>query len=252
MAKGPLAPANPQTAASARETASRTLKNPGALQRTWTAAWGCAFDEVPGAVCPAWTKTEMGMVKSALAARWTQDAASLHGFLEWIVTDWSNIVGTHFAWMKRDPAPSLPSIRFVMTFKDRFFQAWNRRTVDKAIDGLSGEERRRRELMMRQGKTLEEANLLIAEERAQVRLRDEIEAGKKRAASMLQEARLTKDSTERMLRQPHARRNVVPLMPSPVTPAWELTEQEYTDTAALLGDLMKTMETNNQAQFQGA
>ena len=52
--------------------------------------------------------------------------------------------------------------------------------------------------MLRLGKTLEEANLVIAEDRVQLRLRTEIEEGKCKANDALAEVRLTKANAERM------------------------------------------------------
>lgn len=166
------------SAAQAKLNARRSMTNPAALFATWSEAWAEAYHDVPGARCLPWGKREAGMVKNTLAIKWTGKAEELHDFLDWAVTNWSQIMVDQFGWMSREPAPAVPSIKFIASFRDNFVRAFVKRAIDKALAGLSGHERSIREGMLKEGLTHEQAMFRLAERRARHDLRAEIEKGK--------------------------------------------------------------------------
>jgi hypothetical protein len=61
-------------------------------------------------------------------------------YLAWLIERWHTIREAQFAWMKAN-SPSVPSIRFIVKFSDRFEQAWADRQSLERMAGLSTRER---------------------------------------------------------------------------------------------------------------
>lgn len=187
--------------AAAKLKASRELKNAGAVWSTWEAAWNEVYAGNAGASLVAWTKVQNGILNKTVIAKWKGDAASLHEFIDWTVREWAMIRVVEFGWMKRDPAPLTPSLKFFLAFHHRFASLFNRREVDRALSGLSAQERIKREMMLKRGASAEEADREIAKGKARAELRDEIDEGVRRARQIEREAAVTQANTEKLNRE---------------------------------------------------
>jgi hypothetical protein len=203
---------------------------PSELEKTWRATFEEHYAEVPGAIVEPWTMKTLAAVKAAFVKRWTGTAPELHEFMRWAVKSWSRTMAMHFNWMKRDPAPDLPSIRFMLAFNDQLIRAWNRRALEDRIQGLSRPEAMKLSLLLKQGKTNDEAILELAESRVRVHLREELEKGKQEAARLVRIAHMERKQaqTER-LRASFARPARPSSLPDRNQPRKELTEEDMED-----------------------
>jgi hypothetical protein len=191
-AKAPVSAAQVAVRATeARRAALRSMLRPGPLMQTWRIAFEEAYAEIPGAVFPPPTQLDLGKVKSALIAKWTGKTEELHDFIDFTVRNWHLLMDTAFSWMTKDPPPAYPSLRFFLAFRQRFQDQWSGRTTEKWINNLPmGEQRRFLELTMKQGMSSELALAKIGEERATIKLREEMEkreaeANRKMAVGLL-------------------------------------------------------------------
>jgi len=225
-------------AAAGKLKSHREFKNPGSFWNTWEAAWNEVYGNA-GASLTAWTKADMGALNKTVIAKWKGSAAELHEFVDWSVREWSMIRVTEFGWMKRDPAPMAPSIRFFLHFAPRFVAAFNKREVDRALSGLDTRERTRREMMIKQGASAEEADREIAKGQARVELRDEIEAGVEKGRQLVRQAAVANTNMEKRQRE-HMRRVQRALQrfvaPPPSPHRW-LTEEEQAEAMKLVASL---------------
>lgn len=76
----------------------------------------------------------MHIVKSVLTARFRQNVAARHDFLNFIVRNWPQIMAKQFKWMKKSAPPALPKIDFVCReqFITQFLDAYaDRRRYDE-------------------------------------------------------------------------------------------------------------------------
>ncbi len=247
VAAGTSVPARFQSAAAlTKRNARLSMKNPGALFETWKEAWAEAYGDVPGAGCVAWTKQEAGMVKQGLIGRWAGKAPELHDFVEWACANWASIISEHFGWMKkREAPPALPTIRFLVNFRENFERAYARRSVDKALDALSGHERMIRKDMLKDGLTHEEAMVKLAERRARQQLREEIEQGKAEVAQQRRTASAERAGLDRERRELERRMAETLRIaregnqaPAPVKAAREVSDEELAASVQLLAKMM--------------
>jgi hypothetical protein len=225
---------DPAPATRALPKASRKIDDsvvmPSELEKTWRATFEEHYAEVPGAIVEPWTMKTLAAVKAVFVKRWTGTVPELHEFMRWAVKSWSRTMAMHFSWMKRDPAPDLPSIRFMLAFNDHFIRAWNRRALEDRIQGLRGDEAVKLSLLLKGGKTEQEALLEIAEDRAAGRLRGELEKGKQEAARLVRIATLAhKEARKERLRASFARPAQPSVLPDRNQPRKELTEEDMED-----------------------
>lgn len=243
VAKGSSIPERLRPAAAmAKIEARRSMRHGGALFDTWKAAYVEAYGDVRGAGCVAWSKVEMAMVVKQLAKPFKGTSPELHDFIDWIVTNWGVVLAEQFRWMKREAPPELPSLRFVLAFKDKFFAAYGRRSVDRYLASLTPEERSIREAMIRKGLTEKEADQKLAERKAASALRDELERGKaeiaqqRRAASAAQ-ARV--EAERRELARMSQRAKPTPAAPVLPNGAREVSDEELAKSVQLVAKMME-------------
>lgn len=233
------------SAAQAKFNARRSMTNPVALFATWSEAWAEAYHDVPGARCLPWGKREAGMVKNTLAIKWTGKAEELHDFLDWAVTNWSQIMADQFGWMTREPAPAVPSIKFIASFRDNFVRAFGKRSIDKTLAGLSGHERTIREGMLKEGLTHEQAMFKLAERRARQDLREEIEKGKAEVAHQRKTVQAERSALVKerraMERQLVGQRQAAATAQLPVKPfiVRDFSVEEWNETLQLVAKMME-------------
>jgi len=168
----------------------RKVLKPGAIEKTFRAAFEKAYPDTPYVIPSKWTVAELSKVKQAMLSKWAlSKAEDVHDFIEWIVFNWDYLRNSEFGWMKQRPAPPAPEINFITRHHTHFVTAYNRDRQDAWIDSFTDRETRRfHELTAKQGKTPEEARMLIAESRAIGRIRTELDAERAKNASLLKKA----------------------------------------------------------------
>lgn len=127
-------------------THNRSRDTGEAYQVTFRAAWA---ETHQGDAVPTWSKKEMFMVRSTLAAHFQNDVEARHNFLDFVVRNWAAIVASKFNWMRQSPPPALPKIGFVCAEKilPFFLDAYADRRRYLATQTLPAEEREIARLM---------------------------------------------------------------------------------------------------------
>jgi hypothetical protein len=129
----------------------------------WRAAWGETY---PGIAIPSWTDKDVAMVLGVLRNRFRDNVAARHDFLDFVVRHWKWIMAEEFHWM-RTPPPAYPSLAFLCSRKlsGRFLDAYADRRRREEIEVLPAEQRALA-VLIDEGKSREEALLIIGERRA--------------------------------------------------------------------------------------
>ncbi|MBB3147733.1 hypothetical protein FHS21_004165 [Phyllobacterium trifolii] len=154
----------------------RSLLKPGAIEKTFRRAFETENENISGAMHIAWTSKEQLKVKSAILNKWKRPAEECHDFFEWLVRDWFEIRIALFEWLEKngkEGAPARPHVAFIIRWNAALIDYWDRRAQKARIKGLDSREEQRLALLSLEGKTREEALLIIAEERATEKMRDE-------------------------------------------------------------------------------
>lgn len=178
---------------------------PSAIEATFRRAFDDTYKDRPGAVCPAWTRKDYSIAKTVMIGRWSGKTEELHEFVRWSVTEWEYVVGRKFQYRTRFPAPEMPDIKFLAKEFFAFLNAFEGCKHDEWLKGIDDrEERRYLELTTKLGKTPEEAQLEIAENRAVAKLRKEMAQTKAESRAMANRAKAAEDRMKRMRRiEPH-------------------------------------------------
>jgi len=193
--------ATPQEAAVGRAIKLREDRSdlrPIALERTYRAAFRHAYGDQPGVFAVVWTRKQLGIVNSAIIKKWEGSPGDAHDYIEWVVMNFSRLRRQVFGWMKRPEAPVTPDAKFLARWHGDLLKAYQKRRQEQSIEGLDGhEERKLAHLTRVQGKSREEALIAIAEDRAVLKLRDEIEKGKAEIAVQRRAAEIAQQNAER-------------------------------------------------------
>lgn len=145
-------------AANADRTGHRSSLRPVDVLTTWRLAFEDAFADVPGAVCPATTVEDRMKFKASVISKWTKTPEELHEFIDYTVRYWPNMIGASFKWMKANPPPAFPSLRFFMAQKDNILAYWSRRARNTWLDSFDKDDQSRLvDFTLRGGLTHEEA-----------------------------------------------------------------------------------------------
>lgn len=183
--------------------ARRQLKRPGALEKTFREAFVETYGDLPGAECPKWSPKNLRQVEDVLCDKWAGPTEDLHDFVDWFVRDWPQTRKSTFEWMARtgSPAPDFPAVRFLFQekLKDRLISAWGTRTARSWIDRLDDNRKRLYlDLTLKQGKSHEEAVLVMADVRAEAKLEEKMRQTRIEAARMQKAGELAQRTAERM------------------------------------------------------
>lgn len=177
---------------------------PSDFEAAFRAAFERVYMERPERMPARWTVKELSMVKNAVLSKWSLDRLAardtnvLH-FADWIVTEWDYLRHHVFSFMTRWPPPAEPEIGFICRRHSVLLSAFNGNERDKWIANIDNyEERRLRELMMKHGKSREEALMILAEERARQKMRDENRKAKQEANDAWQKAQIARKEAERL------------------------------------------------------
>ncbi len=182
-----------------RLTKAERKLQPGAIEATFRAAFAQHFDKQPGAVLPAWTVADLGMVNTTLVKRFIGRTAEAHALVRWSVENWQSVMAHSFRWMKREKPPEFPVLGFFLRFLSDFISAHGRDLTDRWIRAMKDhEEREFRRLTVKDGLTKDEAFLRIAANRATEAMRDENRRAKEENRILLQKARLVEARVKRM------------------------------------------------------
>lgn len=245
VAAGSSIPERYQPAA-AKALARREMRHGGALFETWKIAFAETYSGVPGAGCVTWSKAEMAMVVTHLAKPFKGSSPELHDFVDWIVTNWAIVMVDEFRWMKRERPPVLPTLRFLLAFKDKFFVAYGRRSVDRYLDSLSDHERTIRKGLLRDGLTAQQADVRLVERRVRQQLREEMEMREAKAAQALRTAaaahgNVAKERRELARQLYRAKHGIEQEPPKPVLPngAREVSDEELAASVQLVAKMME-------------
>lgn len=146
--------------------------------------------------------------------------------------------------LRGEPAPPLPSIRFVISFRDNFIRAFGKRSIDKALDALSGHERMIRKAMLKDGLTHEEAMVKLAERRARQQLREEIEKGKAEVSHQRRAVQAERSGIQKQQRELERRMSLQRNRPAePERPAFsgarEISDEELAASVQLVAKMME-------------
>lgn len=187
--------------------ASQILK-PGALEETFRIEFAEHFGRQPGAIFPAWTPKDMGMVKNMFMKRWAGTAEEAHAFVCWSVANWSAMMSRPcFSWMKRDRPPEFPELSFWLRHHANFLVEMGRESTDRWISDMKDfEQREFHRLTVKEGMSPDAARMRIAEDRATRKMRDENNAAKQVANAAWQKAEMALHEANRAgSRTPHPR-----------------------------------------------
>ena len=142
------------------------------------------YADHPVARFKPWSQKEAAMVRQTFVRYYGDRPDYLHDLFTWSVEMWPVLMGAEFGWTKKVSRPDFPDIRFMCQFYANFEAAYRRRALEKHLKAIPDEwERRRAELTTRDGKSAEEADRIIAEERAMARIRSEVQAKLNAAAA---------------------------------------------------------------------
>jgi hypothetical protein len=162
--------------AKAKRDALRSIAKPGALMKTWQAAFEETFADIPNAVFTPPSLIDLGKLKSTVLAKWRGRTEDLHDVVEFTVRNWRGIMERQFGWMTKSPPPTLPSLTFFIQFRLQFIDIWTSRATDRWLDDLPATDQTRLiELTFKQGLSTEVALAKIGEEKALLRMRQENE-----------------------------------------------------------------------------
>jgi len=188
-----------QAKAKAKRDALRSIAKPGALMKTWQAAFEETFEGIPNAVFIPPTMIDLGKLKSAVLAKWRGKTEDLHDVIEFTVHNWRGIMERHFGWMTKSPPPTLPSLAFFIQFRLQFIDIWTSRATDRWLDDLPPTEQTRLiELTFKQGISTEVALAKIGEEKALSRLRGEMDRREAEADRKLRTGLLALEQANRV------------------------------------------------------
>lgn len=202
-----LFPEHVRQDAPAKGDKRKSLK-PVALEQTMQRAFVLEYTGTPGAFFQPWTEKQRHMLRASIIKRWPKDQPELcHQFFEWLVADWFHIRIRHFSWMKKNPAPAFPEIGFIINQRATLVPAFHGRERDNWLSSLpDAEQRRYLTLTQQEGKTEEEARMIMAEERAREKMREENAKAKAAANSAWRKAQIRDAEASRKLRrsaEPH-------------------------------------------------
>ncbi|TIR25958.1 MAG: helix-turn-helix domain-containing protein [Mesorhizobium sp.] len=188
----------------------RTILKPGALEKTYRAAFEDAYGDQPGVFALAWTHVQLAKIGAVIVKKWPAGAAEdCHDYIAWVVMNFSRLRRQVFGWMKKPEAPVAPNADFLARWHGDLLKAYQKRRQEQNIECLdSHEERKLAHLTLVQGKSPEEALISIAEDRAALKLRDEIEAGKAEATRRLRAAQLAEQAAAKKPMGIHPRSEV--------------------------------------------
>ena len=190
------------TPATTKQQPHRENVKPGSIEQTARHAFEVAYAGRPDYLFMPWGKRDKGMLKTVILNRWEGTAEECHDMFEWIFSEWDAIIGHNFRWMKKSPPPSLPEIGFIVRQAYRIIPLFTKNKRDKWIAQMSDpEERRYHELTVREGNTADEAKMIIAEERAVERMREENAKAKADANRALRVARLEAERAAKLRRR---------------------------------------------------
>lgn len=177
---------------------ARGSLQPSEIEMTYRAAFKQVYSDQPGVFPTEWTIKEKGRIKSAVLAKWEGTPEEAHDYFDWIVRDFSRLRNDVFGWMKRPAAPVAPDALFIARWHRDLLSAYRKRKQDDWIAGFDTHEAREfHRLTVAQGMSPEEARMKIAEERAALRLREEVERGKAEAAMLMKAAQIAKAKAEK-------------------------------------------------------
>lgn len=146
------------------------------IEATWRAA---LIDTFPGTAYRTWGVREKAQVK--LAHRNWRGDIGFPEFVDWAVRNWSAIIAKQFRWMTKEPPPTVPVLSFLIAFLTQFADC---RAEGKLEQWLSQQDRQSIDaLMKRRGLTWEQAMAQVAESKATVALRKEMEERETKAAA---------------------------------------------------------------------
>lgn len=175
---------------------------PASIEQTARRAFEVAYADRPGSMFLPWTQKQAGMLKKVVLAKWTATPEECHDMFEWIFSDWDAIIGHNFRWMTKVPPPALPEIGFIIAQAYRIIPLFTKNKRDKWIAQMDDPETRRyHELTVREGKTADDAKMILAEERAIERMREENAKAKADANRALRVARLEAERAAKLRRR---------------------------------------------------
>ena len=169
----------------------RGRSNPGAVAETFAEAFGMAFSEIEGMRLHSLTKVELGKLKQGLCKDWAGEPEQLHAFVEYCVTNWTQIVAECFKWMTKRPAPIAPDLLFLNWQRKEFIDAWNHRARSSWLDKIEDVDRRRYNTLTKvRGMPHDAAVLQIAKEKAARETREETDAKLAEASRRMRTAQI--------------------------------------------------------------
>lgn len=148
----------------------------------WQDAWVLAYPKAP---CYRWTRAETAMIRT-LEKRAVGSGCHWADFLSWAVSHWSEVRAAKFGWMK-NPAPMLPTVKFMVGFADQFLDAYADRSAEGRLLTATGEDAEIEQLM-RTGLSREQALIEIGKRRGVAEQREEIDREKAEVARLLRVA----------------------------------------------------------------
>ncbi|MEK1888722.1 MAG: hypothetical protein AAAB35_14365 [Phyllobacterium sp.] len=171
----------------------RTILKPAAIEKTFRRAYDVENAGISGAMFVRWTEKEMGILNKTILSRWEDTPESCHNMFEWIVRDWFMIRKRLFSWMDRpgkEGAPKLPTISFICRQRAWIVPAWHGNKQAEWVAQIDDVEERRVQKLLLEGHSRDDVFLIIAEERAKEKMREENAKKTAEAAQMLGTARI--------------------------------------------------------------
>lgn len=159
----------------------------------------CCTREMPNETHLSITQADSAILKRYLLRQSGKDAGKARDYLTWLCSRWLTIRAESFAWMN-GTAPSVPSIRFLVKFSDRFEEAYSRREFFNKLAQMPERERKVHTLTKKRGMTKDTAEKEVAAQEAASRQTAEA----KQAAAALTKAALKLGTVEERQRQAEA------------------------------------------------
>lgn len=176
------------------KTDHRSSIRPADVLKTWRIAFEGAYADVPGAMCPTPTREDAMKLKAAVINKWTRSPAELHDFVDFTVRNWSNMTASSFPWMKSNPPPVFPTLRFFIGQHVNVLDYWSKVRRNDWINSFDRDDQSRLlAFTLRDGLTREAALAKLGEEKAERRLREENERIRREANEKLSTALIALD-----------------------------------------------------------
>lgn len=183
-------------ATTARREKKITALTPEGCVKLWQ---DCCTREMPNETHLSITQADSAILKRYLARFSGKDAKKARDYLTWLCSRWLTIRAESFAWMN-GTGPSVPSIRFMVKFSDKFEEAYSRRTFFDKLAEMPERERKVHTLTKKRGMTKATAEKEVEAQEAASRQTAEA----KQAAAALTKAALKLGAVEQRKQQAEA------------------------------------------------